>query len=189
MKFSILSENSIESGKFMSEPIFIPDLRHLEVSCLNEAIQQVPTGNALIYTLKNPSTLFYGTIPRTATVLWRNKKEEWIKSLSSQWTYFHWGHIIEQVLVTGLVQTQFQLPSYLIKITFFIYDPMIFSFSVNLNELKKDFLDELYQCFETPKNRLNPVQLVNKTSKTFFEINRKFKKYGIAITELEPKKI
>ena len=70
------------------EPIFIKDLIHIKVNNIWDAIKQLPTGNALIYTFCTPNSLYFGEIPRQATVIWRNKNQETINSLSSKWTYY-----------------------------------------------------------------------------------------------------
>ena len=168
------------------EPIFIKDLVHIKVDNINDSIRQLPTGNALIYTFFSPSTLYFGTIPRQATVIWRNKNKETLYSLSSKWTYFHWGHIVELVINTGLVRTQFEIPNFLVDIIFFISDPLKFSSITKLEDLKEFFVEKLTEIYSSCVHKHDTITLMQVSSQAFFDINRNLSKFGVSLTSIQP---
>lgn len=167
------------------EPIFIQELEHVRVNNLWDAVKQLPTGNALIYTFSSPSALFCGTIPRQATVLWRNKNHEALYALSSKWTYFHWAHIVEVVINTGLVRTQFEVPNLLVDVIFFISNPLKFSSNTNLDDLKKLFIEKLTKTYASI-DKYDEITLLQVSSQAFFDINRDLTRYGISLTSIQP---
>jgi hypothetical protein len=172
----------------MMEPITLHKFIHQRVSSLSAALKLLPTGSAIIYTFERPKSLFIGTIPRQAAVLWRYGNAQELQIASSGCTFFTWRHTTELLVVTGLQAFSFPLSSIDVWLIFHVFDPIKFSSAIPVDELH-DALEvdvrEMFRGREGDSFESKDHQCYQ--AERFFSLNRKYQKYGFGITRIVPR--
>ena len=174
--------------KYQMEPILLQHFIHQKVSKLSTAVAQIPTGNALVYTLYKPKSLFIGTVPRQCSVIWHYPDHEELQVFSSGCTFFTWKHVVEVVVVTGLVMYKFELSSNDMFVVFHVFNPIRLCSSIAVDEIH-DKMENMIKTFMKghEDDAFGSPEFLSFKSEMFFALNRTFQNYGIAINALYPR--
>lgn len=165
------------------EPIQLQSFSHMRVSNVREALKRLPNGDALIYTFKNPQSLYLGTVPSYASVIWRNKSDESLKELTNRCTYFTWNQIIEVLIVTGIIQYDFKFDNFAILLSFFISDAIKFASSIKVDDLYIKFEKMINDAFKDPLKEHH--EIIRRCNELVITMHHAFQHYGVAITQAE----
>ena len=167
------------------EPILLKNFEHKKVYNLREAVSMIFDGEALSYSFQRPSSLFLGMIPFQAQVLWRDQNEVTLHISSGSCTFFLYNHLVENLVVTGLVKYRFIVFALDVDVTFHVFDAMKFSSSIKVSEMHDLMLNELKVLLEPHKHDdFKASEFISKKLRIYFKLNDKFQKYGIGITNL-----
>jgi hypothetical protein len=169
------------------EPITLQEFSHRRVSSLSAALKLLPTGSALLYTFEKPQSLFIGTIPRQAAVLWRYNNAQELQIASSGCTFFTWRHTTEILVVTGLQAYKFALSAIDVWLVFHVFDPIKFSSSIPIDQLRESLESEVRKMFHGHEGDVfESKEYKHYQADCFFALNRKFQKNGFGITRIVP---
>jgi hypothetical protein len=169
------------------EPIHLQRFVHQRVPSLSAALKLLPTGSAMIYTFEKPKSLFVGTIPRQAAVLWRYNNAQELQVASSGCTFFTWSHTTELLVVTGLQYHEFNLSDIIVWLIFHVFDPIKFSSAFPIDQLHDQLDADVREMFrEHEGDAFESKEYKHYQAGCFFALNRKYQKYGFGITRIVP---